>query len=103
MTRLEGTRGRLAAVVLATGERVRRGGLFFKTGHDQTSHLAADLGCRFTRKGHVLTDTLEGTHIDGLWVVGDASADVQLAMLAAADGVKAAFAINESFAAEETA
>lgn len=37
----------------------------------------------------------------GLYVAGDASRDVQLAIVAAAEGAKAAFAINHQLQEEE--
>ena len=46
------------------------------------------------RHGTVRTDQLGQTHIPGLFVVGDASRDVQFVIVAAAEGAKAAVAIN---------
>ena len=42
------------------------------------------------------TGNLGQTHIAGLYVVGDASRDVQFAIVAAAEGAKAAVAINQA-------
>lgn len=74
--------------------------VFFKTGQSPQSDLARRLGCRFTDKGAVKTGRLEETGVPGLYVAGDASRDVQLAIVAAAEGVKAAFAINSAFQRE---
>src|SRR4029453_3582458 len=45
-------------------------------------------------RGARKTNRLEETGVPGLYVAGDASRDVQLAIVAAAEGAKAAFAIN---------
>ena len=101
IARLEGSGGMLEAVLFGNGERLERKALFFSTGQHQRSSLASQLGCFFTKKGTVRTNRLEGTNIPGLYVAGDASKDVQLAIVAAAEGAKAAFAINEALQDEE--
>ena len=88
-------------VVFADGDRLARGALFFSTGQDPASDLARRMGCRFTRNGAVKTNRLEGTGVPGLYVAGDASRDVQLAIVAAAEGAKAAFAMNVAMQKEE--
>lgn len=93
--RLEGG-DRLDRIVFRDGTALPRRAIFLSTGQDQRCGLAADLGCAFTRKGAVRTGKFEGTNVPGLYVVGDASRDVQLAIVAAAEGAKAAIAINQS-------
>jgi thioredoxin reductase len=93
VARLEGG-DRLEQIVFEDGTVLPRRGLFFNTEETQRSSLAADLGCAFNRKGTVRTGKLEGTNVPGVYVVGDASKDVQLAIVAAAEGAKAAIAIN---------
>ncbi len=88
-------------VVLRDGERIPRGVLFFSTGQELHSDLPRRLGCRFTPKGAVKTDRLEGTGVPGLYVAGDASRDVQLVIVAAAEGARAAFAMNVVMQEEE--
>jgi thioredoxin reductase len=88
-------------IVFADGERLARAALFFSTGQDPACDLPRRLGCRFTRKGAVRTNRLEGTGVPGLYVAGDASRDVQLAIVAAAEGAKAAFAMNVAMQEEE--
>lgn len=83
-------------MVFRDGATLPRRAIFLSTGQRQRCTLAADLGCAFTRKGTVQTGKLEGTNVPGLYVVGDASRDVQLAVVAAAEGAKAAIAINRS-------
>jgi thioredoxin reductase len=100
IARLEGTDGQLSHVVFAGGERMARRALFFSAGQAQGSRLAAMLGCQFTRKGAVQTGDYEATSIPGLFVAGDASRLVQLAIVAAAEGAKAGFAINQALLRE---
>jgi thioredoxin reductase len=88
-------------VVFGDGERVARAALFFSTGQELHSDLPRRLGCRFAANGAVKTDRLEGTGVPGLYVAGDASRDVQLAIVAAAEGAKAAFAMNVVMQEEE--
>jgi thioredoxin reductase len=103
ITRLEGSDGVLERIVFADGAALPRRGIFLATGQEQRCSLARDLGCRFTRKGTVQTGKMEGTNIPGLYVAGDASKDVQLAIVAAAEGAKAAIAINTSLQEEDAA
>jgi len=86
----------LEQIVFSDGATVPCRGLFFSTGQTQRCDLARDLGCAFTNKGVVATGKLEGTNVPGLFVAGDASRDVQLAIVAAAEGAKAAIAINKA-------
>lgn len=88
-------------VVFRNGERLARRALFFSTGQDHSCDLPRRLGCRFTGKGAIRTDRFERTGVPGLFVAGDASRDVQLAIVAAAEGAKAAFAINRELQEEE--
>ena len=101
IVRLEGVDGRLERLILAGGASVSRRALFFKTGVRQRSPLAVRFGCELTPKGVVRTNRLEGTQVPGLYVAGDASEDVQLAIVAAAEGAKAGFAIDEYLRAQD--
>ena len=103
VARLEGDDGALRRIVFHDGEPLDRRFMFFKTGHDQRSDLAARLGCEFDEKGAVKTNSLKATRMKGLYVLGDASEDMQLAVVAAAEGVKAGFAANEYLHDRETA
>ncbi len=100
---LEGARGKLKHVVFTTGDRIARFALFFASRQDQRSSFPARLGCEFTAKGAVRTNRLEGTAVPGLYVAGDASRDVQLAIIAAAEGARAGFAINQALQEEDRA
>jgi thioredoxin reductase len=97
---LEHAEGHLRTVRFEQGPAEPCSALFLATGQEPQSDLARRLGCRFNRKGTVSTGRHEQTGIPGLFVAGDASRDVQLAVVAAAEGVKAAFAINTELHAE---
>lgn len=94
--RLNGEGPRLKSVVLSDGKSVECDALFFNTGQHQRSPLASCLGCKFTDRGGVDAGELDvTTDVEGLFVAGDVTRDVQLVAIAAAEGVKAAFAINK--------
>jgi thioredoxin reductase len=97
---LEGSEKCLEEIVFAGGARLARRAIFLSTGQSQRCDLAHSLGCNFTRKGAVQTGKLETTNIHGLYVAGDASKDVQFAIVAAAEGAKAAIAIHTALQKE---
>ena len=96
---LEHQDGRVHRVLLDGGEPVDCRGIFFSSSQAQQSEFAKRLGCEFTRKGTVKTDHLGETCVPGVYVVGDASRDVQFAVVAAAEGAKAGVAINKALQA----
>ena len=100
IARLEGTGGVLERIVFQTGEALPRRGMFFSTGQGQACALAEKLGCQFSLKGAVRTNHREETNVPGLYVAGDASRDVQLAIVAAAEGAKAGIAIQKALEME---
>lgn len=102
LVRFEGEGRTLKRVVFADGEVVERDAVFLLTTQCQRSALPRKLGCRFTDEGAVDDRELERTNIPGLYVAGNASKGLQLAIVAAAEGAKAAFSINESLQAEDT-
>lgn len=98
---LEGTRGRLRTVVFRGGERLARDAMFFDTPSRQQSKLAASLGCKFGRDGGVLCGQYEATSVPGVFVAGNIIRDVQLTIVAAAEGARAAFGINRALTRED--
>ncbi len=100
---LEGRDGMLQQIALETGGKIACHAMFFSTGQHQHSPLAQALGCEFTEKGAVATGKYESTNVPGLYVAGDASRAVQLAIVAAAEGAEAAFAINTDLLKEDIA
>jgi len=93
---LRGARGMLQAVALEGGAEEPCRALFFHLGYAQRSDLPERLGVERTGKGSVRTGRFEETNVPGVWVVGDASRDVQWIAIAAAEGARAAFAIHRS-------
>jgi thioredoxin reductase len=93
---LEGFDGMLQAIVLASGRRLPRQAMFFSTGARQGADLAQRLGCDFDASGGVLTGS-----VYGLFVAGDASRDILLALVAAGQGAEAATAINTELLTED--
>jgi thioredoxin reductase len=97
---LEHEDGMLRGVRFGNGTAIARDALFFTTGQHQHAPFAEQLGCELTRKGTVKTDRYGQTCVPGVFVVGDASRDVQFIVVAASEGAKAAVAINKQFETE---
>jgi len=101
VARLEHRDGLLTAIVFDAGDRVERDVIFFTTGQHPQSDLAVRLGCTLTHRGTVRTGTLCDTNVPRVFVAGDASHDAQFVVVAVAEGVKAAVAINKALQVEE--
>ena len=101
IARLEHTDGALTSIVFKRGDPLTREALFFATGQHPQSSLAISLGCALNRRGTVQTGSACDTNIPRLYVAGDASRDAQFVVVAAAEGVKAACAINKALQLEE--
>lgn len=94
---LDGDGDRVAAAVLATGERVPVDAMFFTIGVDRSCGLAEDLGCDVDADHpNIVVDDHKQTSIEGIYAVGDLVPGSQLAITSAADGAIAAIAINKS-------
>jgi thioredoxin reductase len=85
--------------VIERGDAVACEAIFVSAGQAQQSDVPKRLGCEMTRQGTVKTNRLGQTCVPGVYVVGDASRDMQFAIVAAAEGAKAAVAINKSLQA----
>jgi len=101
IARLEHEGGVLTAIAFRDGEALRRDALFFSSAQHPQCDLATRLGCALTPRGTVQTGLLSDTNVPGVFVAGDASRDAQFAIVAAAEGVKAAVAINKALLHEE--
>lgn len=101
--RLEGDESGLRRIVFHDGEPLDRSALFYVYGARQASPLIEQLGCCAADNGTVRTQSYERTEVPGLYVAGDASRRVQFAIVAAAEGAMAAFAINTELYKEDTA
>jgi thioredoxin reductase len=100
IVRVEHEGGQVRGVALATGESLPCETIFFSAPQTPQADFPRQLGCEITYKGVVKTDHLGHTAVPGLYVVGDASRDVQFAIVAAAEGAKAAVAINKALQAQ---
>ena len=101
VARLEGARGKLSAVIFRDGQDLPRDALFFDTPSRNQSKLAESLRCRFGRDGGVLCGDYEATSVPGVYVAGNIIRDVQLSIVAAAEGARAAFGINRALTRED--
>jgi thioredoxin reductase len=99
IARVEHDRGLVRALVTTAGETLACDAVFLASGQAPQSNLPRRLGCELTRRGVVKTDHLGQTCVPGVYVAGDASRDVQFAIVAAAEGAKAAVAINKALQA----
>jgi thioredoxin reductase len=98
---LEGSRGRLRMVRFTDGTSLARDAMFFDTPSHAQSRLAESLGCHFGRDGGVLCGKYEATSVPGVFVAGNIIRDVQLSIVAAAEGARAAFGINRALTRED--
>lgn len=98
---LHSRRGRLTAVGFADGSRLDCDGMFFDTPSHPQSRLAQSLGCRFAGHGGVLCGQYEATSVPGVFVAGNIIRDVQLSIVAAGEGARAAFGINRALTRED--
>jgi thioredoxin reductase len=99
ITGMDHADGHIRQLRLRRGDAVPCEAVFFAGKQTQQSDFPKRLGCEFTRKGTVKTDNLGETCVPGIYVVGDASRDVQFVIVAAAEGAKAGVAINKALQA----
>lgn len=92
--RVQGSGKQVEQIVFQDGSTLSCDAIFFSTGTEPRSALTQQLGCKRTKKGNVKTDKFQQTNVKGLYVAGDAARDMQLVIVAAAEGAKAAVAIN---------
>lgn len=99
IARVEHDEGRVRRLVMHDGTQVDCEAVFFSSGQSLDCSFPSKLGCEFTSKGTVKTDHFGQTRVPGVYVVGDASRDVQFVIVAAAEGAKAGVAINKALQA----
>ncbi|WP_224744179.1 NAD(P)/FAD-dependent oxidoreductase [Pontibacter aquaedesilientis] len=99
--RLEGEEGMLQRIKLKNGQSREQQAMFFSGETTQQSDIGKQLGCEFTGKGVIKTRRLQQANIPGLYVAGDAARDMQLVIVAAAEGAKAGVAINMELQEED--
>ena len=98
---LSGENGQLESIMFKSGRRLTRRALFFDTASSPQSLLAQNLGCRFTDNGGVRCGKYKATNVPGVFVAGNIIRNVQLSIVAAAEGASAAFGINLALTRED--
>jgi thioredoxin reductase len=101
ITGLAGSDGKMRAIEFKGGAMLARRALFFDTPVVEQSRLARSIGCEFDKRGGVKCGRYESTSVPGVFVAGNIIKDVQLAIVAAAEGAKAAFGINKALTRED--
>jgi thioredoxin reductase len=91
---LESDGSRLTAVRLADGRTLERDALFFFIGLRPRTELAAQLGCELREDGSIVAGEDQHTSVDGVYAAGNCANTFAGIPVAAAEGVKAAVAIN---------
>lgn len=100
ITGLHGAGGKLEAIEFQDGAVLERSALFFDTACMGRSQLAVSLGCQFNRRGGIRCGQYEATSVAGVFVAGNVIKDVQLSIVAAGEGARAAFGINRALIRE---
>jgi thioredoxin reductase len=83
-------------IVFREGGPLDRRAIFSHLGSRPGSELAQQLGCTVDGDGGIVVDPCARTSVDGVYVAGDASRDVLLAIVAAGEGAAAAVEINRA-------
>lgn len=93
---LEGEEGNLSGIRFQDGTLLSCEALFFAPGQHQRSTLAEELGCDFCTEDNCI-QCKEGTrtNIPGVYAAGNCTRGIQLVVAAVAEGMEAAFAIND--------
>jgi thioredoxin reductase len=98
---LEGRGGRLERIVLANGGSFPGDVLFFSTSSSQGSDLSVQLGCRRSARGVLALNRMQESSVRGVYVAGDMAREMQLSIIAAGEGARAAVAIQVALNKEE--
>lgn len=99
--RLEGEGDNLERIVFKTGLPLQVNALFFNDEKKPQSDFGEKLGCATGDNGDLSTSDMQKTRVKGVFVAGDAGDELKMVILAAAEGAKAAFAINSELMDEE--
>lgn len=86
---------RVERAVFADGTQIPCRAVFMSVTQRQASPLPAKLGCHVLPDGSLDTSELQQTPAQGVFVAGNAARGLQMAIMAAAEGFRAAYAINE--------
>jgi thioredoxin reductase len=93
---LTGDADHLQRLVFADGGNLTCQAFFFNGGELQHSALAQKLGAQLDRTQSICCDDLQASGVPRLFVAGNASSGLQLAILAAAEGTRAGYIIHSS-------
>jgi thioredoxin reductase len=97
IARLEGADGNLEGIRFTDNTFLTRKALFFSPGQFQRSPLAEKLGCQFCAEdGCIQCGEDTATSVPGVYAAGNCSSGVQLVIAAVAEGMQAAFTINNA-------
>jgi thioredoxin reductase len=104
IARLEGVGGELEGVRFTDGSFLPRNALFFSPGQHQRSPFAEQLGLDICREDNCIQcgDDTTTTNVPGVYAAGNCSRGIQLVINAVAEGMQAAFAINNALLEEDT-
>ncbi len=103
IAKLEARGGQLSRIVFRDGEKLARDALFFDTPSAEQSALSRAIGCEYGDHGGVKCGQYSSTSVPGVYAAGNITRDVQLAIVAAAEGTRAAFGINRALTREDFA
>jgi thioredoxin reductase len=103
IAKLAGRNGQLTDIVFRNGDSLRREALFFDTASSEQSALTRAIGCEYGSDGGVKCGQYSASSVPGVYVAGNITRDVQLAIVAAAEGTRAAFGINRALTREDFA
>jgi thioredoxin reductase len=98
---LYGEKDVLQEIRFEQGPPLKRKVLFFNTGSYIRSDLLEQLGCCFSQEEGVATGKYVVTNIPGLYAAGNVLREVQLVIVAAAEGAEAAFGIHTALLKED--
>jgi thioredoxin reductase len=101
IVRLHGQDGMLERIEFAGGREVPVKAMFFDMPSHPQSDLAKMVGCQFTSAGGIRCGRYEASSVPGVFVAGNILKDVQLSIVAAAEGARAAFGINRALTRED--
>jgi thioredoxin reductase len=99
--RVTGHGGNLTQAELDDGTPIRLDALFFHLGSEPHCELAQQLRCELDEDGYIAVDRGQETSCAGVHAAGDITGPPHLAIIAAAEGVRAALAIHRSLLPDE--
>jgi thioredoxin reductase len=93
---------RLRRVLFKNGEALECDALFFNLGTELASDLHETLGCKLDEECDLVwVDETQQTSVPGVYAAGDITPNSQLAVVAAAEGARAAIHIHQSLIPDE--